>query len=70
MRNFSNSNYSAEQLAFFAEYRAQRAAYRPEGCTEHAMQCWVVAGPPALCDHGCLGCHALPRSRPLRWMPD
>lgn len=39
-------NYTADDLAFFAEYAGPRESHKPKQCTGGA-KCWVRCGPPS-----------------------
>jgi hypothetical protein len=68
-RGHDRAAYSAEELALFAAYRANRERCRPDAC-HSGTDCWVENGPPCfgrLTSSGrerCLGCGGLPRRLP------
>ena len=57
--------YSADDLALFAEWRSVRMDCRPSQCRGGA-QCWAELGPPGLGTgpaYRCIGCNGTPRPR-------
>lgn len=55
--------YTAEEIAFFQQYRDNRAALRPRQCNR-GERCWVERGPPAFRAGNageCIGCDGTPK---------